>query len=740
MSRKSLGTLTLDLIAKVSGFEAGMDKASRKSQKTAKQIERYSNQIGAALTAASATAVAGMTALVASTASSAREVQNLSRLAGSTPQEFQKLTYAARRYGIEQDKVSDILKDTNDRIGDFIQTGGGPMADFFENIAPKVGVTAEQFAKLSGPEALQLYVSSLEEANVSQNDMTFYMETIASDATALVPLLRDNGKELRALGDEAERTGNVFSQMDFQQLETIRRSMDELTGSATGMKNEVVLAALPAIEDLVEMLSDESTLESAKSLGNAIVTSVSAAVDMIDGAVKVAKFLGEELASAIHGAAFGDLPRMQEEIDEARQEMSKLIDEYNRPRLLRGNPFISTEDLGAEVEAARDHLHSLEAAYNSAAEAQANALSGSGNSGNGNGAGGNAGGGRGNNTPGPGQGSAGNGAPTGGLGDADEVNQAMLDRRAALLSAFETERQQILSAYKSTQDEIRELESLAIEEGGLTQMQAIDLRIENERQKNEALAELRQQDSENNESYWARWIESAEENLQNFDELSKTVIDNFTTGFGNAFESVIFDAESLDDAFKGIAETMLRSVVNSIGQVAAQWLALQAVQLATGTTATAATVTQAAVAGAAWAPAAAAASLATLGTNAAPAAAALTSTFTLSKGLALAGMAHDGIGEIPEEGTWLLDKGERVLSSPQADDLDAFLSSEKMRGGGSGNVVVNLHEDASKAGMVEQRQRADGGTEVNVFVSDIMSNGPRSKALETAYGLRRQGR
>ncbi len=95
MARKSLGTLTLDLIAKVSGFEQGMDKAERKSQKTAKQIQRYSKQIGAAITAGTAAALTGMTALVASTANSAREIKNLSELAGASPQQFQKLTYAA---------------------------------------------------------------------------------------------------------------------------------------------------------------------------------------------------------------------------------------------------------------------------------------------------------------------------------------------------------------------------------------------------------------------------------------------------------------------------------------------------------------------------------------------------------------------------------------------------------------------------------------------------------------------
>ncbi len=315
MSRKSLGTLTLDLIAKVGGFEAGMDKASRKSQKTAKKIEQYSNQIGKALTAASATAIAGMTAIVASTADGAREIKNLSALANTTPQQFQKLTYASKRYGIEQGKMADILKDTNDRIGDFIQTGGGPMADFFEKIAPKVGVTADQFARLSGPEALQLYVKSLEEAGVSQNDMTFYMEAIASDATALLPLLKDNGKELRNLGNEAERTGNVFSDLEFQQLENIRRGMDELTGAATGMKNELVMGALPAVEDLVEFMSDEQTLQSAQALGSAVVIAMNKAAQAVDGAIKITRFLAEELAAMTNGAAADDIVRLEDELE-----------------------------------------------------------------------------------------------------------------------------------------------------------------------------------------------------------------------------------------------------------------------------------------------------------------------------------------------------------------------------------------------------------------------------------------
>ncbi|RKG31497.1 hypothetical protein [Acinetobacter tianfuensis] len=44
------------------------------------------------------------------------------------------------------------------------------------------------------------------------------------------------------------------------------------------------------------------------------------------------------------------------------------------------------------------------------------------------------------------------------------------------------------------------------------------------------------------------------------------------------------------------------------------------------------------------------------------------------KGVNLTGMAHDGIDNIPKEGTWLLDGGERVLNPQQNKDLTNYLS------------------------------------------------------------------
>lgn len=278
MASKSLGTLTLDLIARVGGFVKGMDAAERASDKWRKKVksnlQKTNKAIGNFATAATklyAGAVVGLGALVVSTVKAAKETQQLSKVANTGVQDFQKFAYASKRYGVEQEKVADILKDVNDKVGDFLQTGGGPLKDFFEKIAPQVGVTAEQFKNLSGDQALQLYVDSLEKANVSQADMIFYMEAIASDSTKLLPLLQNSGKELKALGDKAEKTGAVFDELEFNQLIEADKGIKELQNTFSGLKNEIVIAALPAIKDLIGTLNDPQTQAGLKDLATSFV-------------------------------------------------------------------------------------------------------------------------------------------------------------------------------------------------------------------------------------------------------------------------------------------------------------------------------------------------------------------------------------------------------------------------------------------------------------------------------------
>ena len=230
----------------------GFGRLSREMEAANTRLAGFARRASVAMGAAAAATTAALAVIVRTTAQSAAQIQQFAQVANATPEVFQRWSAASATVGIEQEKLADILKDVNDRVGDFLQTGGGPMADFFENIAPQVGVTAEQFARLSGPEALQLYVTSLERAGLGQQEMTFYLEAMASDATRLIPLLASGGAEMTRLGERAADFGTV---LDRDALAALRRTEIALIGVGQvfqGMRVQIGAALAPAVTAMAE--------------------------------------------------------------------------------------------------------------------------------------------------------------------------------------------------------------------------------------------------------------------------------------------------------------------------------------------------------------------------------------------------------------------------------------------------------------------------------------------------------
>lgn len=256
MASKSLGTLTLDLVAKTAGFVKGLTAAERASDKWRKNAVKNAKLVGSAIGASIGATATSLAAIAALQVKSAAEISRLSAVAGTGAEEFQKYAAGARQVGVEQEKLADIFKDVNDKVGDFLQNGAGPLKDFFEKIAPQIGITAEQFKNLSGPQALELYVGSLEKAKVSQSEMTFYMEAIASDAALLYPLLRDGAEGFREFGQAAEDAGAILGQDALTQADELRAMMFLLDATIDGLKNTIGTEIIRVLVDLGEAFSD----------------------------------------------------------------------------------------------------------------------------------------------------------------------------------------------------------------------------------------------------------------------------------------------------------------------------------------------------------------------------------------------------------------------------------------------------------------------------------------------------
>ena len=329
--------------------------------------------------------------------------------------------------------------------------------------------------------------------------------------------------------------------------------------------------------------------------------------------------------------------------------------------------------------------------------------------------------------------------------------------RAALQSVEAYERQAEAIRQINEAEESTNRDAISIIDALMTEEEAIRQSYERRRQiilestiltaeaRNEAMIRLERERDEQllqiTGSYWERYLAAAETSLTSFDELSGNVIDNFGSRFGNTIESMVFDAQSLGDAVSGLAEGMARSVVNALGEMAAQWLAYQAIQLLVGRTtqssgaAALIGTAQATAAQAALAAYASTAAIPMVGPALAPGAA-LTATAATAPMVAavsaasLMGMAHDGIDSIPREGTWLLDKGERVVDRRTNEDLKDFLSDG---GGSKGDVIVHntITVQAGEGMSKEEAQRtgAELGRQVDAMIVKAIAREKRPGGL-----------
>lgn len=311
------------------------------------------------------TSTAGIVAMARSVATASRELTALAAISNVSAEEFQRLAYGAKTVGIENDKLADIYKDMQDRVGDFLETGGGPMADFFENIAPRVGVTAEAFRNLSGPQALELFFNSLQKANLSQSETVFYMEQIADDSSRLIPLLRDNAKGFREAGDQAQRLGGILSEDLVRKGKELDRNLQSLETMSNGVGIAIGATLVPALNDLAAATLEVATEQGGLASGDGVstwadkgATAVAFLVDVLDGAWRVIQVIGVGIggyAAAIGQLVRGDLQGAKDIIKEIGNDVTAILTREQFSDVLeRVRKEGAAETVAAEREAASE--------------------------------------------------------------------------------------------------------------------------------------------------------------------------------------------------------------------------------------------------------------------------------------------------------------------------------------------------------------------------------------------------
>lgn len=812
MAGKSLGTLTIDLIAKVGGFVQGMDKAERASQKWSAQVKKDAKEVGAsivAIGAAAATAAVGIgaagLAVVKNTAQQVTEADRWAKSLKMSTQDLLAWQYAAEQAGLTGDNIADIFKDINDKVGDAVLNKSGEAAQALDTL----GLSAEKLSQQS-PDKQLLAISSALQKIPSQAGKTNILESLGNDLSKMLPLFDNNNEKLKQFIQLSKDFGIAPPQEDIDNLVKVNQFFQDIETSARGLKMEIAsgLATVDlsplqdGLNDIRDVFTDPAILQGLSDLvGEAI--SLAGVVGRIAGGLGAIATYTRSRIGAVSGnynaADESDIARRIEFLnkrgDQSKEQRDELEFLSKRLQFLRAIKSSMTPE---EVERGAKGLSSL--------------LSDMGLSPTDN-----------NYKLGKGESNQKITTKSNPTDNAFKSRLLDLQKQAALIETTgkktaevtelekvnfditsgnlkalsEAQKEQLRYAAKiidSKKEELRlnqenaklaefvsglDRQNKIIRQGYdndlagrslglkdrsrmrelnniqqdfeykqadlLKQYQSGDITKSLYESETDALKSALEERLQIQENYyhesdglrndWESGISSA---LSDFADSStdyyQQAADAMTSILGSATDSisehlydVISGTESMGEAIKGIFSDLGKSVIKALVDMAAQWIVYQGVQMLVNKSAQASAIpsmianAQATALQAQLAAFASTAAIPIVGPGLAPAAMAAAAAITepmvaAISAASLSGMAHDGIDAVPETGTWLLQKGERVTTAATSAKLDATLDrvANQSTGGGtiySPTITIPINGNPSDATLALVRKAADEGAE-----------------------------
>lgn len=278
MASSSLGTLTLDLAVRLSEFTDGLTRAERQARDSASNISdsvselhdniaddisRISGSFAGMAIGGVAVAASAMAALAIETAKADVQLGIMAGTANTSLKNFQVLTHAAAGFGVEQEALTAILADTQEKLGEFSATGGGGAADFFEALQNNTKMTDEEIRNLGktlqgkdGVGAIQYLKDELDALGATSQEQRFVFESLAGDLGNLMPLFANGGVILEEYGVQLENAGVIKTAAAIEESRRLAAQTQAIQTQFDGLKTQLVAQTIPALSTLIDYFGE----------------------------------------------------------------------------------------------------------------------------------------------------------------------------------------------------------------------------------------------------------------------------------------------------------------------------------------------------------------------------------------------------------------------------------------------------------------------------------------------------
>lgn len=255
MASRSLGTLTLDLVARIGGFEKGMDKAEREAQKRSKAIAKaMQDAADIAITAFGALSAAGVAAFAVLNrqAENIAGFQQLAEKIGDTASAVASLKLASDVSGVSLDTVgaaSVRLTAALSKTDDEAKGAGKAISD--------LGLNFKEFKQLSPVEQIDTVAKAMNGLEDGSKKTAIAVQLFGKAGAELIPFLND-------LAEGSERQTKLTSEQ-IKQADEYTKSTARLKSQFESFLQLQTAQAIPVLTQVQQAFADiakqESTIE-----------------------------------------------------------------------------------------------------------------------------------------------------------------------------------------------------------------------------------------------------------------------------------------------------------------------------------------------------------------------------------------------------------------------------------------------------------------------------------------------
>lgn len=342
MARRSLGTLTIDVIAEIGGFASGLDKSERSMAKWRKKVEEEAKLAGVALGAA----IAGAVVLIArNTVAAEREVAQLDAIIRSTG--------GAAGYTRQQ------LLDMADTLSAKSTFSGGEIVEAQTRLLSYSGILGTNI-----PRAMQAVIDQSARLGISVSSSAETIGRALESPGKAAAALAQSGfgaaftEEVRGTIDELVKAGKE-GEAQIMILEILEESYggaaqaarDTFGGALSALMNTIddlttgsdgsLAGATEAVNTLIGSLNDPQMREGFNNIVSGAVEAMGALAKFTATFANATGFVAQEVAARFNGPDAFDTVRVEDRI----KRLNDTIEAVKKARSTLGLSVLNAKEL-----------------------------------------------------------------------------------------------------------------------------------------------------------------------------------------------------------------------------------------------------------------------------------------------------------------------------------------------------------------------------------------------------------